>query len=121
MAMKGKNESKRRLPTMMANEADEEKVKDTRRERDKGRSALSSNKVELWLLRFAVTFSYVLHCILRTKVQTTSTCGGFRAFLAQPRLCGTPPVVFPDSNLRLKGNLTTLLGGLKNVDAKADD
>ncbi|KYN26883.1 hypothetical protein ALC57_03698 [Trachymyrmex cornetzi] len=78
------------------------------------------SRTRLWLLRFAVTFSYVVHCILRTKVQTTSTCGGSRVFLARPRLCGAPPVVYPDSNLRLKGNLTTLLGGLKNADAKAD-
>ena len=46
---KGKSESKRLLPTIKANEADEEKVKDTRRERerDKSQSALSSNKVEV--------------------------------------------------------------------------
>jgi len=33
---KGKSESKRLLPTIKANEADEEKVKDTRRERERG-------------------------------------------------------------------------------------
>lgn len=66
-------------------------------------------------------------CVSRTKVQTTSTCGrrGGSKYLSGAADIFAPRVPrvnrVPVANLCLKGSLTTLLRGPKNVGVKAGD
>lgn len=83
--------------------------------------ALSPFEISVTLFRAVVALAFCgyfqlrVHCISRTKVQTRSTCGGpgylLRGcvFAARRQLCSR------FSNLRLKGNLTTLPGARKTL------